>query len=77
MKTEKPQPIEREDHFSDTSPSDEDRVLGDHLAYFIGDTFIECMTQSPVKQWATIVHALRFHGLRITESPEPRGKRNQ
>lgn len=62
-----PRVKEQEEHFSDMPSSDEDRALGDHLAYSIGDTFIECLTQSPVKQWTAIVHALRFHGLRIVE----------
>lgn len=59
--------VEHEEHFTDRQANDGDRELGDHLAYYIGDTFITCMEQSPVTQWVSIVHALRFHGLKIVE----------
>ena len=61
---------DQEEHFTDSPLSDEDREIGDHLAYFIGDTFITYMRHPPTAQWSAIVHALRFHGLRIIEENE-------
>lgn len=58
---------ERTDHFADEPASNADRAHGDHLANYIGDTFIDCMKDPPTEQWTAIAHALRFHGLRIVE----------
>ena len=69
-RNEMPTPLEHEEHFTDRRVTVEDQALGKHLAWFIGDTFISCMNDTPVDQWTTIAHALRFHGLQIVETPK-------
>jgi len=46
-----------------------DIIVGDALAYFIGDTFID-PGMPPNAQWCEILRALRVHGLRITDQEE-------
>ena len=58
----------QDDHFTDYPKREEDREIGEFLAYHIGDTFIDWNEQSPSEQWEQIAKALRCHGLTIKEA---------
>lgn len=45
------------------TPADE--ALGDKLAWYMGDLFIDSMKDAPVEQWRRVARALRIHGLKI------------
>lgn len=63
--------LEPEAHFTDLPTRKVDEDLGDHLAKYIGDTFIDWHKLPPCEQWKQIVKALRCHGLTIKESGLP------
>lgn len=54
-------------HHSEVALTEEDKALGDDLAYAMGDLWID-ENMAPVWQWARVARALRFHGLKIVEA---------
>jgi hypothetical protein len=52
-------------HHTDELLSDSDIALGDKLAWYMGDLFMNSKTDAPTKQWSSIARALRIHGLMI------------
>jgi hypothetical protein len=54
-------------HHSDEKLTDEDRAMGDAIAWFLGTTWIDCNVMAPVEEWSRIARALRMHGLKITD----------
>ncbi len=65
-----------DDHHSDALLTPEDKELGCALAYIMGDLFIDRgdlfidSGAGPIEQWATVVKALRIHGLKISDIRE-------
>lgn len=55
----------RHTHHSDFHITEEDKMVGDALAYIMGDTFINFQHKSPVWQWSVIAKALRIHGVKL------------
>jgi len=54
-------------HHSDEPLSLEDKQIGDAIAYFMGDLFIDSKTMSPVEMWSRVARALRIHELKISQ----------
>jgi len=52
-------------HHTEVPLTAEDTRLGDHLAWFMGDLFLDSMKDAPNYQWSVVARALRFYGLRI------------
>lgn len=72
-----------EDHHTDTPLSDEDKRVGDALAYFLGGLFVDkedimdpnrphkesyfYNEMTSVDAWSRVARALRIHGLKIAD----------
>jgi hypothetical protein len=70
-----------DDHHTDVSPSDDDKAVGDAIAYFLGGLFVDKQDDcnmlirnsywhkemTSVDVWTRVARALRVHGLRITD----------
>lgn len=66
-----------EDHHTDAPFSDEDKEIGEAIAYFLGGLFIDVeydpdyfyrkMTSEDA--WTRVARALRVHGLKIASAP--------
>ena len=63
-------------HHTDASFSDEDKVLGDALAYFLGTLFADVegeksrywyYERTSTDEWSRVARALRIHGLKIVD----------
>ena len=50
------------------TPTPDDAVVGDAIAYHAGDTFID-PSMPPTKQWERIAMMLRVHGVTFTITP--------
>ena len=61
-------------HHTDVDLSDDDKALGDALAYFLGTLFADQSgndrywhsQRTSVDEWSRVARALRIHGLKIT-----------
>lgn len=63
-------------HHSDVLPTQDDLKIGDAVAWFLGDTFLD-VKEAPVIQWTQIVKALRIHGLKIVDAKDPPPSRKE
>ena len=61
-------------HHTDVEPSEQDRKIGDALAYFLGTLFDAAdedwfyTKRTSVDEWTRVARALRIHGLAITDA---------
>lgn len=64
-------------HHTDVPLNDEDRQIGDALAYFLGTLFADVdgknsrywyHEKTSVDEWSRIARALRIHGLKIADA---------
>jgi hypothetical protein len=64
-----------EDHHTDAPLSEEDKQIGDAIAYFLGGLFVDVgpdyfyREMTSVDAWSRVARALRIHGLKITTAP--------
>lgn len=65
-----------DEHHTDAPFSDEDKKLGDALAYFLGTLFADVQGEhsrywyydrTSVDEWSRVARALRIHGLRFAD----------
>lgn len=68
-----------EDHHTDAPFSDNDRAIGDALAYFLGTLFSDVdgkdskywyYERTSIDEWSRVARALRLHGLKICNASE-------
>lgn len=57
-------------HHTDAQKTQADREIGNKLAFYMGDLFIDSHTDAPVEQWQRVARALRIHGLKIVNIHE-------
>lgn len=66
-----------DDHHTDAPFSEEDKKLGDALAYFLGTLFADVDDEhskywdherTSIDEWSRVARALRIHGLAITNA---------